>query len=133
MLLALIWKNDMLARMLPALIVAVVAICLCDGVLAADGGRSRHAPGAWSRTANPGKAGLRSSGWKQKTIRALAADPFADPATPYKANRLSSQPAQPILNIPSQTTVLTRQVLDDKNATTVGDALRTTPGVTVGR
>jgi outer membrane receptor protein involved in Fe transport len=39
----------------------------------------------------------------------------------------------PIVNIPSQTTVLTRRVLDDKNATSIGDALRTTPGVTVGR
>ena len=52
---------------------------------------------------------------------------------PIKANRLSSPPAQPIVNIPSQTTVLTRPVLDDKNATSIGDALRTTPGVTVGR
>jgi outer membrane receptor for monomeric catechols len=55
-----------------------------------------------------------------------------DPAAPYKANRLSSS-RQPIMNIPSQTTVITRQVMDDKNATTVGEVLRTTPGVTVGR
>lgn len=121
------------ARILPAVMVAVVAICLSNGAFAADGGRSRHTPGAWSRTANPVKAGLRSSGWRQKTIRALAVDPYADPAAPYKANRLSSQPGQRIINIPSQTTVLTRQVLDDKNVTTVGDALRTTAGVTVGR
>jgi hypothetical protein len=128
-----IWKKNMLARMLPAVMVAVVAISFSDGAFAADGGRPRHAPAAWSRTANPGKAGLPSTGWRQRTIRALAADPYADPAAPYKANRLSSRPGQPIINIPSQTTVLTRQVLDDKNATTVGGALRTTPGVTVGR
>ena len=67
---------------------------------------------------------------------AFAADrhPLVDPAAPYKANRLSSpRAAQPILNIPGQTTVLTRQVLDDMNAMSVRDALRSTAGVTVGR
>ena len=66
---------------------------------------------------------------------ALAADrhSLVDPAAPYKANRLASQPGQRVINVPGQTTVLTRQVLDDKNATSVRDALRTTPGVTIGR
>jgi len=126
-------EDGMLARILPAvMVVAVVAICLSDGAFA-HGGRPHTTSGASSRTANPGKAGLRSTGRKQRTIRALAADPYADPAAPYKANHLSSRPGESIVNFPSQTTVLTRQVLDDKNATTVRDALRTTPGVTVGR
>jgi outer membrane receptor for monomeric catechols len=60
-------------------------------------------------------------------------DPYADPAAPYKADRLSSRPDQPILDIPGQTTVLTRQVLDDKNATSLKDAMCSTAGVTVGR
>jgi outer membrane receptor for monomeric catechols len=67
---------------------------------------------------------------------AFAADrhSLVDPAAHYKANRLSSpRSSQPILNIPGQTTVLTRQVLDDMNATSVRDALRSTAGVTVGR
>ena len=67
---------------------------------------------------------------------AFAADRHSlfDPAAPYKANRLSSpRSSQPILNIPGQTTVLTRRVLDDMNATSVRDALRSTAGVTVGR
>jgi outer membrane receptor for monomeric catechols len=67
----------------------------------------------------------------QKT-RPLARSPYADPAAPYKAHRLSSSRG-PIINIPSQTTVITRQIMDDKNATTIGEALRGTPGVTVGR
>jgi outer membrane receptor for monomeric catechols len=59
---------------------------------------------------------------------------LVDPAAPYQANRLSSPRAnQPVLDIPGQTTVLTRQVLDDMNATSVRDALRSTEGVTVGR
>jgi outer membrane receptor for monomeric catechols len=67
--------------------------------------------------------------------RTLAADrdPYADPVAPYKADRLSSRESQSILNTPGQVTVLTRQILDDKNATTLRDALSTTAGVTVGR
>jgi outer membrane receptor for monomeric catechols len=59
--------------------------------------------------------------------------PATDPAAPYKADRLSTSRGQTILNTPGQTTVLTRQVLDDMNATTLRDALRTTAGVTIGR
>jgi outer membrane receptor for monomeric catechols len=72
---------------------------------------------------------------KRNTARTLAADrdPYADPASPYKANRLSSSRGEPILNVPGQTTVLTRQVLDDMNATSLKDAMRSTAGVTVGR
>ena len=56
----------------------------------------------------------------------------ADPKAPYKANLLSlSRATQPILNMPVGVTVLTRQVLDDMNATTLRDALRNVAGVTV--
>jgi outer membrane receptor for monomeric catechols len=48
------------------------------------------------------------------------------------AERLSP-PRTPDLDTPGQTTVLTRERLDDMNATTLGDALRSTAGVTVGR
>ena len=73
---------------------------------------------------------------KQNAVRTQAADrdAYVDPAAPYKANRLSSPRAtEPISNIPGQTTVLTREVLDDMKATSVRDALRSTAGVTVGR
>jgi outer membrane receptor for monomeric catechols len=60
--------------------------------------------------------------------------PASDTAAPYKANRLSSPRAsEPILNTPGQTTVLTREVLDDMKATSLKDALRSTAGVTIGR
>jgi outer membrane receptor for monomeric catechols len=116
----------MLARTWPPIMVAVAAIYLSDGAFAVDTGRSRHTP-SWSRSANV-------VGWNQKATRtrALGHDPYADPAGPYKASRLSSS-RQRIINIPSQTTVITRRVMDDKNATTIRDVLRTTPGVTVGR
>jgi outer membrane receptor for monomeric catechols len=73
---------------------------------------------------------------KRPKARALAPDRdlYAAPAASYKADRFGSSRAdQPIINTPGQTTVLTRQILDDKNATTLRDALRTTAGVTIGR
>jgi outer membrane receptor for monomeric catechols len=59
--------------------------------------------------------------------------PATNPAAPYKADRLSSSRGETILNTPGQTTVLTRQVLDDMNATSLRDAMRSTAGVTIGR
>ncbi|WP_407118122.1 TonB-dependent receptor plug domain-containing protein [Bradyrhizobium sp. LMG 9283] len=59
--------------------------------------------------------------------------PATDPVAPYKADRLSSSHGETILDTPGQTTVLTRQVLDDKKATSLRDAMRSTAGVTIGR
>jgi catecholate siderophore receptor len=61
-------------------------------------------------------------------------DPYADPAAPYKVDRLqeSSRFPEPILNTPKSVTVLSRQVLDDKNATNLKQAVLSTAGVTLG-
>jgi catecholate siderophore receptor len=60
-------------------------------------------------------------------------DPYADPAAPYKANRLSSGKfTQPIANIPRSITVLTKDLLEDKDATSLKEVARTTPGITLG-
>jgi outer membrane receptor for monomeric catechols len=83
----------------------------------------------WSATALV-HAGERP---RPTTNARAAAGPYADPRAPYKANRLSSSYAEPIVNLPGQTTVLTREVLDDMRATSLRDALRSTAGVTVGR
>lgn len=98
--------------------IAIIALCFCNGPFAVAGGRARHAPAS-----------------VQKSVPLAAArDPYADPTAPYKADRLSLPPrGEPILNIPGQTTVLTRQVLDDMNATSLRDAMRSTAGVTIGR
>ena len=56
-----------------------------------------------------------------------------DPAAPYKADRLSSSRGETILDTPGRTTVLTRQLLDDMNARSLRDAMRSTAGVTIGR
>ena len=123
----------------PTMAIVVAAICFSNGAFAVDGGRPRHpaihrtAP--WARSANMSEEFRPATHWKRNAARRLTADrdPYVDPAAPYKANRLSSQPSQRIIDVPSQTTILTRQVLDDKSATSLRDALRTTPGVTVRR
>jgi outer membrane receptor for monomeric catechols len=119
--------------------IAVAAVCFCDGAFAVAAGQPRHAqasiqgPATSSSSTDTLKATRRA---KQNAARTQAAyrDPYVDPAAPYKANRLSSpRVSEPILNIPGQTTVLTREVLDDMKATSVRDALRSTAGVTIGR
>ena len=116
-------------------IIAVVAVCGPAAAIA----QPRHAPPVQetsARSAAAPKASLHASGSKQYAARTRKAgrNPYADPAAPYRADRLSSPRAsEPILNIPGQTTVLTREVLDDMKATSLRDALRSTAGVTVGR
>lgn len=60
--------------------------------------------------------------------------PYADPAAPYKGDRLqaSGKFPEPLLNTPKTVTVLTKDVLEDKNATTLKQAILSTAGVTLG-
>jgi catecholate siderophore receptor len=61
------------------------------------------------------------------------ANPYADPAAPYKADRLSSSKfSEPVLNTPRSETIITKEALDDKNATSLRDVARSTAGVTLG-
>lgn len=87
-------------------LVVIAALSVSQGALAASPERPRHVH---------------------------AEPPATDPAAPYKANRLSSSRGETTLDTPGQTTVLTRQVLDDMNATSLRDAMRSTAGVTIGR
>ncbi|MBW7974435.1 TonB-dependent receptor plug domain-containing protein [Bradyrhizobium sp. BR 10289] len=94
---------------MPALslrLIVIFALCVPQGVFAASTKRPQHVP---------------------------ATAPAIDPAAPYKADRLSSSRGETILNTPGQTTVLTREVLEDMNATSLRDAMRSTAGVTIGR
>ncbi len=60
-------------------------------------------------------------------------NPYADAEAPYKADRLSGQKfTEPLLNTPKTVTVLTKELLEDKNATTLREVARTTAGVTLG-
>ena len=66
----------------------------------------------------------------------LSADrnPYADAAAPYKVDHVqaSSKFPEPILNTPKSITVLSKEVLEDKNATTLKQAILSTAGVTLG-
>ncbi len=66
----------------------------------------------------------------------LAADrnPYADAAAPYKVDRVqaSGKFPEPLLNTPKTITVLSKEVLADKNATTLREIGRSTAGVTLG-
>jgi catecholate siderophore receptor len=66
----------------------------------------------------------------------LAADrnPYADASAPYKVDRVqaSGKFPEPLLNTPKTITVLSKEVLADKNATTLKQAVLSTAGVTLG-
>jgi catecholate siderophore receptor len=87
----------------------------------------------------------RAARRKQQTVQAPPApapapavvpadhNPYANPAAPYMATRLAgSKFSQPILNTPRTVTVLTKEILEDKNATSLKEVARTTAGVTLG-
>jgi catecholate siderophore receptor len=61
-------------------------------------------------------------------------DPYADPAAPYKVDHVqaSGKFPEPILNTPKTITVLSKEVLEDKGATTLKQAILSTAGVTLG-
>src|ERR1700744_3807798 len=61
-------------------------------------------------------------------------DRYADPSAPYKGDRIqaSGKFPEPLLNTPKTVTVLTKDVMEDKNATTLKQAILSTAGVTLG-
>jgi catecholate siderophore receptor len=65
----------------------------------------------------------------------LAADanPYADAAAPYKGDRLAGTKfSEKLVDTPRTVTVLTKEILEDKNATSLREVARTTAGVTLG-
>jgi len=61
-------------------------------------------------------------------------NPYADAAAPYKVDHLqaSGKFPEPLVNTPKTVTVLSKEVLEDKNATTLKQAVLSTAGVTLG-
>src|SRR6201991_366211 len=110
---------------------------------------ARHKPVAAKPTADHVRArnALRRAGQRQRAPQQAPAvafsnagglspdrDPYADPAAPYKVDHLeqSGKFPEPILNTPKSITVLSKEVLEDKNATTLKQAILSTAGVTLG-
>ncbi|MBR0827535.1 TonB-dependent receptor [Bradyrhizobium manausense] len=88
---------------------------------------------------------LRRAAQRQQTTQApvpfpnaggLPADrnPYADPVAPYKVDRVqaSGKFPEPLLNTPKTITVLSKEVLADKNITSLKEVGRSTAGVTLG-
>ncbi|MBR0930228.1 TonB-dependent siderophore receptor [Bradyrhizobium diazoefficiens] len=65
---------------------------------------------------------------------AVDGNPYADPAAPYKVDHVQASGKFPekMLNTPKSITVLSKEVLEDKNATTLKEIGRSTAGVTLG-
>jgi outer membrane receptor for monomeric catechols len=104
---------------------AALLVCFACGTLAAHAETHRSAPApGWTNAAHRSVSRLPAR-------RVLSGQRFARAAR-YSPNgpRGLSRATPPILKPPGAT-VLTRQVLDDMNATTLRDALRYVPGVTV--
>lgn len=60
-------------------------------------------------------------------------NPYADPSAPYKGDRLAGTKfTEKLLDTPRTVTVLTKEMLEDKNATSLKEVARTTAGVTLG-
>jgi outer membrane receptor for monomeric catechols len=108
----------MMVRMLRT--ITVIAV-VCSEPFAAADAAPRHST-----------ASVQGSETSPRSAGALK-DHRRPSAGSYKTDRLSSSRGEKILDTPGQTTVLTRQVLDDMKATSLRDALRSTAGVTVGR
>jgi catecholate siderophore receptor len=102
-----------------------------QAIAGTDTRAQRAAPHRSERAAAAARAKAKAEAEARKQI--AQQDPYADPAAPYKADRLASPKfPEPIVNTPRSITVLTREVLRDKDSTTLKDALRTTPGITIG-
>ncbi|MDB5570967.1 MAG: TonB-dependent siderophore receptor [Hyphomicrobiales bacterium] len=64
---------------------------------------------------------------------APGANPYADPAAPYKVDRsASTKLTQPLLDTPRTVTTIPKEVIEDKGATSFRELVRTTPGLTLG-
>jgi len=89
--------------------------------------RARAAPVAAPAPAAPSPAPV-------PTFARLPSDnPYAQAGSPYKVNRLQSKKfSEPIANTPRTITVLSKEVLEDKGATSLRELGRSTAGVTLG-
>ena len=107
---------------------------------ASCGGNAFAGPCSRARTAFAAPHGAHSRRRSRRCRFPTPADcsadrnPYRDPAAPYKADRLqaSGKFPEPLLNTPKTVTVLSKEVLADKNATTLRQAVLSTAGVTLG-
>ncbi|SMF46874.1 catecholate siderophore receptor [Alteromonadaceae bacterium Bs31] len=60
-------------------------------------------------------------------------NPYADPAAPFKADKLADDKyTKPALDLPKTLTIITEEAIQAAGATTINDLMRTQPGITLG-
>jgi catecholate siderophore receptor len=69
----------------------------------------------------------------EPTPEQKSANPYANPDAPYKVEQSGSPKfTEPLANTPKTVTVIPKEVIEDKAATSVRELARQTPGVTLG-
>jgi outer membrane receptor for monomeric catechols len=121
------YETAMHTRLLRTAAAAALLVCFASGTLAAEAGTYRSAPApGWSNATH--RTGGRAPVRRVPSGQHLARGAWHSPNGPHGP----SWATPPIQNLPGAT-VLSRQFLDDVDATTLRDALRYVPGVTVRR
>lgn len=98
--------------------------------------RKKPAPTRDASAQAPASAAAAASGSGAPaagSIPAASANPYADPAAPYKVDRSASgKLTQPLLDTPRTVTTTPKEVIADKGATSFRELIRTMPGLTLG-
>ncbi|MDI9846764.1 TonB-dependent receptor [Rhodoblastus sp. 17X3] len=99
--------------------------------------RARAALRNVARQQKPQAAAPASSSQSSATTDPLqylpGPSPYTHPGAPYLSDRVASQKfTEPVANTPRTITILSKEVLADKNATSLRDVARTTAGLTLG-
>lgn len=97
-----------------------------------DGATGAGAPAQTATTAQTGGASDASGAGDAPAV-AAGANPYADPAAPWKVDAsANSMLRQPLVDTARTVTAIPKEVLEAKGATSVRELARTTPGLTLG-
>lgn len=89
--------------------------------------------GASQPVKTPAAASQDSGAQTAPSAAVPGANPYADPAAPYKVDRsASTKLTEPLLDTPRTVTAVSKEVMEDKGATSIRELARTTPGITLG-
>jgi len=113
--------------------IAVAAVCFCDGAFAPAAEQPRHDPGVRSGSASSSQIhGCAQVTPACETTLLPDAGGHRDPMSTgahIKQSPFIARATEPMSTFPGKPPFLTREVLDDMKATSVRDALRSTAGV----
>jgi catecholate siderophore receptor len=110
-----------------------VALVCADADAQQGAGETPVRGAADGRPTNDGKAAPRQSGPAQLAPIAVEGEAGGGTAEGYKADYSASQKfTAPLVDTPKSVTVIPQQVIQDTGSLTLADALRTTPGITLG-